>query len=849
MSKRRIEFLASFILLNSFVFLTSGCSTELLAMFGLANPVVDAHAFKFDVVSKEYVLPGTRVPEADVKRDLSGQLCARCHQSQVDDVMASAHYTWTGRNDNVFFPGGGAHGMLDRACGLPATTALINYTNNVQLDECGKCHVGRFLPVMEGAFASSFAQMDVPNPQEQAHNIVKAGVDCLICHAETYRSYPENMPGKRAGFAPADGASPAPSGYARVQRDDTDFDGDGQPDALLDMDGDGVADTPLMMDADGDGMPETPWPTIAQDRSFASVATVGLTKDDNCLRCHEHARTGYKRGTLYRPGYDVHAGSAKLAEMAGGEGRTCVACHTASHHKFKRGDTVGGDMMVADHEIGSPENELGCTSCHPRDSLPTDNFHVAKHLDAMACETCHIPYGSGITYSMYGHGGQISFGRDADGYDTKVITADTMLTDHESGDVDNDWEAYKVMPTLAWFNGQVSFLAQSLAVRGTPGAKITPFKPMANGMVFDARFFDGVMKGNSAMNGAYQYNAHSMYRFFAQGNNAEMFDALDMLDMTPDAVRNVTLNDFFSTDPDRQAMALMQIFPNLVYFDKATYGYEHYQIANNQPWDPNGDGIIDAGQPFFFDMLAASNAGLRKFQGFNGPMGMAADYQWYPPFDDASQTITMKVPDGTLIKMFLGMQGMNLPDDQKPAFYQAIANYPAYSNGVTLGGHGVMPKEKALGYGNTCRTCHAEGGVMTHPVPVTSTVIRDVPGMGLLEFPVYRWRYYNMHKLVDLGVTTTNEDVVAGAANVDVRDNTDYVRVSDQQIVVNYLNPAGEGSYRRADSDDALAGTGLSAGNVTWSGGEWMPVLEPEVQMKATYEVLGYSRDEILILE
>lgn len=850
MSKQRPALIASATLLCFLLLSSSGCSTEILAMFGLGNPVVDAHAFKFDVLSREYVLNSTRVPEAEVMRDVSGQLCARCHQSQTDDVMQSAHYTWSGRNSNVFFPGGGAHGMLDRACGLPATTALINYTNDVQLDECGKCHIGRFLPVMEGAFASSFAQMNVPNAQQQAHNIVSAGVDCLICHAETYRSFPVDTKGQVAGYAPSDGVSPAESGFARVCRDDTDFNGDGEPDPLLDMDGDGVLDTPLMMDRDGDGTPETPWPTIAQDRSFASVATVGLTKDDNCLRCHEHARTGYKRGTLYRAGYDVHAGSAKLAEMAGGEGRSCVACHTVSHHKFKRGDTVGGDLMVSDHAIGSSENQLGCISCHPTESLETANVHTQKHLAAMACETCHIPYASGITYSMYGHGGQIAFGRNADGYDTKVITEDTMVTSHtDASDVDNDWAAYKVYPTLVWFNGQVSFLAQSLAVRGTPGAKITPFKPMANGMVFDARFFDGMMAGNSAMGGAYQYNAHSMYRFFAEKNNAEVFAALDMLDMTPDEVRNVTLNDFFSTDQNRQAMALMQIFPNLVYFDKATYGYEHYLIGSNQPWDANGDGVVDEGSPFFFDMLAASNAGLRSFQGFNGPMGMQADYEWYPPFDDVSQTITMKVPDGTLIKMFLGMQGMNLPDDRKPAFYQAIANYPAYSNGVTVGGHGVMPKEQALGYANSCRTCHAEGGVMTHPVPVTSTVIRDIPGMGPLEFPVYRWRYYNMHRMVDLGLATSNEDVVAGTVDVDVRDNTEYVRVSDAQIVVNYLNPAGEGSYRRADSDDALAGTGLAAGDLTWQGGEWMPVLEPEVQMKATYEVLGYARDEILILE
>ena len=98
--------------------------------------------------------------------------------------------------------------------------------------------------------------------------------------------------------------------------------------------------------------------------------------------------------------------------------------------------------------------------------------------------------------------------------------------------------------------------------RRAPNAKITPFKPMANGMVFDARFFSGETVKNDA--GA-DYNAHSMYRFYANKDdgtgigNAEVFAAMDMLDLTPDETRQITLADFQSADPDRQAMAMMQI--------------------------------------------------------------------------------------------------------------------------------------------------------------------------------------------------------------------------------------------------------------------------------------------------
>ena len=400
-----------------------------------------------------------------------------------------------------------------------------------------------------------------------------------------------------------------------------------------------------------------------------------------------------------------------------------------------------------------------------------------------------------------------------------------------------------------WFDGNVSFLAQSLAVRGAPDAKITPFKPMANGMVFDARFFDGVMANNAAMDGAYQYNAYSMYRFQADGANADVFAALDFFDLTPDEVRSVTLNDFMSDNPDRQAMALMQIFPNMLLFEKTAFGFVRYVVGSNQPWAVDENGIITAGQDFSFDMLPAVNAGLQKLQGFNAPMGLPADYPWYPPVDTKDQVVSMKVPDGTLIKMFLGMQGAALPPEQQEAFFAAIANYPAYSNGITLGGHGVRPKEQALGANFRCVDCHGSGGVMDHKVPVTKTVARDVPGMGTLQFPVYRWKYYNMHALTDLGVTTTDDDVAAGNVDVDIAGNTTYVRPSDKTIVVNYLNPAGESSYVPAGHTDALAGTGLSASDLTLEGGSWLPVLEPDVKLVPNYQVLGYTAEELFFLD
>jgi len=591
-------------------------------------------------------------------------------------------------------------------------------------------------------------------------------------------------------------------------------------------------------------MPDTPWQTVAQDRSVDALASIEPTSQEKCLRCHEHARTGYKRGTRFAAGYDVHATAA--SGPFEGTHNQCTVCHTAEGHKFVRGHMVGGDLAAADYPPPPPgvapdpedPTDLTCTSCHDAATLPP-TIHTAKHLAAIACETCHIPYGSGITYSLFGHGGQVSFGRNAEGLDTKLVTADMYRSENQV-DIDADYLAYRTRPLLQWFNGGTSFLAQSLAARGMPNARITPFKPMANGMVFDARYFSGEM----AQNDAGAYNAHSMYRFFANGNNAEAFYALDMLDMTPEAVRSVTLADFQNSDPEVQAMALMQIFPNLIYFDKANFGYEHYLAASGSPWDTNGDGLIDPGQDFLFDMLSAANSGLRQFQGFNAPMGFPADYQWYPPFDSVDQLVSMKLPDGSLIKMFLQMQAAGLPEDQRPAFLAAVENYPAFSN-ITLGGHGVLPKEQALG-ASGCMDCHGSGGVLAQKHPVTRKVPTDMGEMGFLDMPVYRWRYYNLHNLVDLGLTTRDEDVVAGTANVDIDGNETYVRQSDTTFVLNWFAPADPSGFRPADDSTALEGTGLSAADLTWKDGDWMPVLEPVTDPIPNYAILGYQAEEIL---
>ena len=870
--------------------------------------------------------PDILIPAAEVERSISTAICAKCHTDAVAQLKNSVHFTGQGPNPRILFPGGGSHGQVDRACGLPGTTALINYNSDVNLAECGKCHTGRFMPPMEGAFTSSFMQAPMfLSPQLAATNaasLVDGGLDCLVCHAETYLSVRNDLTPEQlatlqiANYAVPGDTSPSPEGFAKLARDNTDFDHDGQPDLLIDTNGDGVADSPLMVDTDADGIPDMGWPTVAQDRSVAAVLSVGTTDEHNCLRCHEHARTGYKRGTLFREGYDAHAALCFDDGAGGCKKNNCTACHVTLDadldgdglkdvHKFVRGHLVGGDLAAADYPPPAPgvapdpadPTHLTCTQCH---SPTGDKYsvHGPRHLARIACETCHIPRSAGITYSVYGQGGHLSFSRNAQGRDTKVITLDHMIADEDvPGDIDADFAAYQLKPVLMWFNGSTSFLAQSLAYRGATNAKIAPFKPMANGMVMDGRFFRGLVSTNKGGN---PYNRFSMYRFFANAanckkfgidasicgsdglyGNADAFTALGLLGtvldkdgkvivqgLTPEETRTMQLTDLMDmTNPSKQAMAMMMAFPNLMNFSKTAYGYEHYLVSSalaGTEADANSDGIVDNTAPFNFSMYAAVNVGLDQFKGFNVPMQLPADYEWYPKFTDVSNVATMKLPDGSFMKLFLTMQLMQQGASMEQ-IQQLVGSYPSFSNGVTLGGHGVVPNPAVNALGGKdpeqiagCPDCHSPGGALDNPVPVTDKVLVDVGALGKAEMPVWRWVYYRVKKIAALGLKTTDEAVAAGTASVDIDGNTTYVRTSANRMILNWFNPAAaltldgvpiDGSYRgfTAASDPwSLAGTGLSRGHLTWFGGAWMPVLEPVTSTVPNYAVLGYQRDEVI---
>ncbi len=305
--------------------------------------------------------------EAGIRTYEGAQTCLQCHETMqvmhpdgttetvntLNDVMNTVHYRlfsaepdgfttvgYDGRMVNADRPI--PVGKIDRACGIPGSFTWTGWAALVEAhpehgdpvmhsEGCGQCHIG-------GGYGPASEEM---MPIVFRNGFQRDGIDCLICHSQTY-----------------------------------------------DMNQRFVID-------DGVG---TRW---NQDRSMQAAMTVGKPTQDGCLHCHQHNmggdsypfndashHPGYeaarllhesaKRGTPYSPEADVHAAA----------GMTCLDCHTSVGHKIARGQ-MGVDLVSND----LPHVEVSCERCHtsaPHVANPDVRAILNGHTARIGCETCHI---------------------------------------------------------------------------------------------------------------------------------------------------------------------------------------------------------------------------------------------------------------------------------------------------------------------------------------------------------------------------------------------------------------------------------------------------------------------------
>lgn len=363
------------------------------------------HGTLYEMFAEADALDGTVDGYA---KSLTSQVCARCHDAKIDEIMQTVHYTFESENTSIHHPGGGKHGHYDRSSGFTGGSTLANYVFDDHERGCGKCHVGKYLPgtmnerdLLTGAPTANMAK-------------VRDGIDCLICHAARY-----------------------------VGRDN------------------------VVQETMPDGGTEAYW---HQDRTWEAVKTIRRPTTDHCLRCHRE--TAVERGTPFEPWSDVHLASKHF------RGNACTKCHTVSHHKMVRGNYIS-ELFSSDYEVGSPENELQCQKCHG--NAPHEHKAILnEHVEKIACQTCHIPWTSGVTYATWQDEGQVQYART-----NMYSAADTRPYVTEGKTERELWREYKIRPRYLWFNGQSSFIAQPYGTKGDASSKIWPFKPFISGIPMD----------------------------------------------------------------------------------------------------------------------------------------------------------------------------------------------------------------------------------------------------------------------------------------------------------------------------------------------------------------------------
>ncbi|MCP4138839.1 MAG: tetrathionate reductase family octaheme c-type cytochrome [Chloroflexi bacterium] len=115
---------------------------------------------------------------------------------------------------------------------------------------------------------------------------------------------------------------------------------------------------------------------------LSSAQSVGIPTRKNCGDCHFNGGGGnaVKHGdmdsSLYYPqdDVDIHMGKNDFL---------CIDCHRTEDHLV-----TGRSISVSLDD----KNQIACTDCH--NNVPHQDERINSHIDAVACQTCHIPTGA-----------------------------------------------------------------------------------------------------------------------------------------------------------------------------------------------------------------------------------------------------------------------------------------------------------------------------------------------------------------------------------------------------------------------------------------------------------------------
>jgi hypothetical protein len=372
----------------------------------------------------------------------------------AQDVYNSVHFQFRSLWAKVDIPGAGSHGMLDRACGLPGTTLMANNYAGVSTSPVDGTKRDEGCGKCHVAYKPPYKYASFAEAQND--------IDCLRCHATVYGAEWDD-PANIALY----GTNTQPHARKVVTHTDGSL-------------------------------------TWSQDRSLKTAQSVGnLPKAKHCLRCHDHGYTGYKRATPFEPATDVHA------EM----GKDCRECHVMQQHKIARGNYVTDGMA---NELPAVPVDCGVT-CHGADphSLSAYRAQLNTHSTNMTCEACHIP-DMAVPDNIFRRGwAPFTYNPVLKTWDaTPVTTSGSEYPGYF--DAYTEYHPLDAKPTLRWFDGGASMLAQpygGYATRRSAGgdSRLFAFKPFVSGMVFDAGWLPGPPADYSHVTQTWPFSMKSFY--------------------------------------------------------------------------------------------------------------------------------------------------------------------------------------------------------------------------------------------------------------------------------------------------------------------------------------------------
>ncbi len=391
---------------------------------------------------------------AQTHRDISkivseyrgAESCIICHdqyssidaQVMAQQIVGTTHFAFKSDigTSNVFkFDGDsnlsndlaveGSWGKINRYCGLPGAIPKSNWLGLMQNPntpfEAGN-------PVYSSGLPGGCARCHVGNgtltPAELTSEDAWKTVDCLLCHATTYQVNGSPLPNYGARKVVSDETSPSGFHFPYLSGDDL---------------------------------------------AVTSSSIVAKPTTKNCQNCHVVAGGGYmnKRGHDYDGSYgdgitDIH--STKLS---------CIDCHITKDHKIGKG-RVKPACWPNDLD-GDPDNaKIDCAFCHSTEgqdyfsfegtSIPIPQHsslgeNAAKHMENIACQTCHIPKNLGLSLKYFD---QVVQEKDANGNFMRWKPRGSKV------------QADNAAPDYMWFNGTVY---DNVTPRGAKGdGKIHPFR-------------------------------------------------------------------------------------------------------------------------------------------------------------------------------------------------------------------------------------------------------------------------------------------------------------------------------------------------------------------------------------